>query len=75
MPRKGPAAKHPVIVDPVYGSPIVTSLVNKILTGGKKPEGPGFFYPATVIDNTNYKAFDILDSQRSCPKWEIVVKP
>jgi succinate-semialdehyde dehydrogenase/glutarate-semialdehyde dehydrogenase len=23
----------------------------KILTGGKKPEGPGFFYPATVIDN------------------------
>lgn len=23
----------------------------KILTGGKKPEGPGFFYPATVITN------------------------
>src|SRR5213078_3473732 len=23
----------------------------KVLTGGKKPEGPGFFYPATVIDN------------------------
>jgi succinate-semialdehyde dehydrogenase/glutarate-semialdehyde dehydrogenase len=23
----------------------------KILTGGKKPEGPGFFYPATVLDN------------------------
>jgi succinate-semialdehyde dehydrogenase / glutarate-semialdehyde dehydrogenase len=23
----------------------------KILTGGKKPAGPGFFYPATVIDN------------------------
>jgi succinate-semialdehyde dehydrogenase/glutarate-semialdehyde dehydrogenase len=23
----------------------------KILTGGKKPEGPGFFYPATVIDD------------------------
>jgi succinate-semialdehyde dehydrogenase/glutarate-semialdehyde dehydrogenase len=22
-----------------------------ILTGGKKPEGPGFFYPATVLDN------------------------
>ena len=22
----------------------------KILTGGKKPEGPGFFYPATVLD-------------------------
>src|ERR1700742_2351961 len=23
----------------------------KILTGGKKPEGPGFFYPATVLTN------------------------
>ena len=23
----------------------------KILTGGKKPEGPGFFYPATVLDD------------------------
>src|SRR5437588_12450614 len=23
----------------------------KVLTGGKKPEGPGFFYPATVLDN------------------------
>ena len=23
----------------------------KVLTGGKKPEGPGFFYPATVITN------------------------
>jgi ribose transport system substrate-binding protein len=31
-------------------------------------------FPATVIDNTNYKAFDMLDSQRSCPKWEAVVK-
>src|SRR5438128_7250922 len=23
----------------------------KILTGGKKPQGPGFFYPATALDN------------------------
>jgi len=23
----------------------------KVLTGGKKPEGPGFFYPATVLDD------------------------
>ena len=36
MPRKGPAPKHPVIVDPVYGSPIVTSLVNKVLLRGKR---------------------------------------
>ena len=23
----------------------------KILTGGKRPDGPGYFYPATVLDN------------------------
>ena len=32
MPRKGPAPKRPVIIDPVYSSPLVTSLVNKVLT-------------------------------------------
>ena len=46
MPRKGPAAKHPVIVDPVYVSPIVTSLVNKILTGGKRSLAQRIVYDA-----------------------------
>ena len=36
MPRKGPAPKRPLVVDPVYGSPLVTQLVNKILLDGKK---------------------------------------
>ena len=36
MPRKGPAVKRPVIADPVYGSPVVSQLVNKILVQGKK---------------------------------------
>ena len=36
MPRKGPAPKRPVVADPVYGAPIVTQLVNKILLDGKK---------------------------------------
>ena len=35
MPRKGPAVKRPVIADPVYGSPVVSQLVNKILVQGK----------------------------------------
>jgi small subunit ribosomal protein S7 len=46
MPRKGPAAKHPVISDPVYGSPIVTSLVNKVLTGGKRSLAQRIVYDA-----------------------------
>ncbi len=36
MPRKGPAVKRPVVADPVYGSPVVSQLVNKILVKGKK---------------------------------------
>ena len=44
MPRKGPAPKHPVIIDPVYGSPIVTALVNKVLRGGRVKDLPGVRY-------------------------------
>ena len=36
MPRKGPAPKHPVVADPVHGSPLVTALVNKVLRDGKR---------------------------------------
>jgi len=46
MPRKGPAPKHPVVVDPVYGSPVVTALVNKILVGGKKSVAERIVYGA-----------------------------
>ncbi|MCW2842031.1 MAG: ribosomal protein, partial [Aeromicrobium sp.] len=36
MPRKGPAPKRVVETDPVYGSQLVTSLINKVLVDGKK---------------------------------------
>ncbi|MBA2574586.1 MAG: 30S ribosomal protein S7 [Actinomycetota bacterium] len=36
MPRKGPAVKRPVENDPVYGSQLVTQLINKVLVDGKK---------------------------------------
>jgi small subunit ribosomal protein S7 len=46
MPRKGPAPKHPVVVDPVYGSPLVTQLVNKVLVAGKKSVAERIVYGA-----------------------------
>ncbi len=46
MPRKGPAPKHPVVIDPVYSSPLVTALVNKILTDGKKSTAERIVYGA-----------------------------
>ncbi|BEP12494.1 30S ribosomal protein S7 [Acidothermaceae bacterium B102] len=46
MPRKGPAPKHPVVIDPVYASPLVTQLVNKVLLGGKKSVAERIVYGA-----------------------------
>jgi small subunit ribosomal protein S7 len=46
MPRKGPITKRPVIADPVYGSPVVSQLVNKILLDGKKSIAESIVYGA-----------------------------
>ena len=46
MPRKGPAPKRPLVNDPVYGSQLVTQLVNKILMEGKKSLAERIVYGA-----------------------------
>lgn len=46
MPRKGPAPRRVVVNDPVYGAPIVTQLVNKILVDGKKSLAESIVYNA-----------------------------
>ena len=46
MPRKGPAPKRPLVVDPVFGSPLVTQLVNKVLLDGKKSVAERIVYGA-----------------------------
>lgn len=46
MPRKGPAPRRPVVVDPVYGSPLVSQLVSKILQDGKKTIAQTIVYKA-----------------------------
>jgi ribose transport system substrate-binding protein len=40
----------------------------------KLPVPKEVVFPVTVIDNTNYKAADIPDTQRTCPAWESVAK-
>ena len=46
MPRKGPAPKRPLVVDPVYGSQVVTQLVSKVLQDGKKAVAQRIVYTA-----------------------------
>jgi small subunit ribosomal protein S7 len=46
MPRKGPAPKRPIDIDPVFGSQIVTQLVSKVLKDGKKQTAQRIVYSA-----------------------------
>ena len=46
MPRKGPAPKRPLIVDPVHNSPLVSQLVNKVLLDGKRSTAERIVYGA-----------------------------
>jgi small subunit ribosomal protein S7 len=46
MPRKGPAPKRPIDIDPVYGSQLVSQLVSKVLQDGKKQVAQRIVYGA-----------------------------
>ena len=46
MPRKGPAPHRPLVPDPVYNSPLVTQLVNKVLLAGKRSVAERIVYGA-----------------------------
>ena len=46
MPRKGPPAKRAIVIDPVYNSPVVTQLINKILLDGKRSTAEAIVYGA-----------------------------
>ena len=46
MPRKGPAPRRPLVSDPVYQSPLVTQLVNKVLKDGKRSLAERIVYAA-----------------------------
>src|SRR5438552_1459683 len=45
-----------------------------IRTLRKQPVPKDVVFPALVIDASNYKTYDIADAQRTCPRWESVVK-
>ena len=46
MPRKGPAPKRPIIIDPVFNAPVVTQLINKVLLDGKRSVAEAIVYGA-----------------------------
>jgi small subunit ribosomal protein S7 len=46
MPRKGPAPKRQPTIDPVFGSPLVSQLISKVLRSGKKQLAQRIVYTA-----------------------------
>ena len=46
MPRKGPAPRRELLPDPIYHSVLVTQLVNKILSRGKRSLAERIVYDA-----------------------------
>ena len=49
MPRKGPAPRRELVPDPVYRSVVVTQLVNKILSRGKRSLAERIVYEALDV--------------------------
>ena len=62
MPRKGPAPKRPLVDDPVYGSKVVTQLVNRVLLDGKKTVAERIVYGAleSVRERTEQEPVSVL---------------
>jgi len=61
VPRKGHIAKRDVLPDPIYGSKIVTKLINNIMLDGKK----------TVAESIVYGAFDIIKEKQEKDPLEV----
>jgi small subunit ribosomal protein S7 len=49
MPRKGPAERRELMPDPVYRSVLVTQLVNKVLSRGKRTLAERIVYDALEL--------------------------
>ncbi|MBR3268205.1 MAG: 30S ribosomal protein S7 [Oscillospiraceae bacterium] len=52
MPRRGSIAKRDVLADPMYGSKLVTRLINNIMLDGKKGVAQKIVYDAFEIVKT-----------------------
>ncbi|MDB5085796.1 MAG: ribosomal protein [Bacilli bacterium] len=64
MPRKGPVPRRDVLPDPIYGSKVVTRLVNKVMYDGKKGTAQGLVYEAfdMIRERTGKDPVEIFDA-------------
>ena len=63
MPRKGHIAKREVLPDPIYGSTVITRLINTVMLDGKKGTAQSIVYGALnrVGELTGKDAFEVFN--------------
>ncbi|MCQ2402008.1 MAG: 30S ribosomal protein S7 [Lachnospiraceae bacterium] len=63
MPRKGHTQKRDVLADPIYGSKVVTKLINQIMLDGKRGTAQKIVYGAfeTVEAKTGKAALEVFE--------------
>lgn len=64
MPRKGNVPKREVLADPMYGSKVVTKLVNSIMYDGKKGVAQSIVYGAfdMIAEKTGKNAGEVFET-------------
>ncbi|HVX18357.1 MAG TPA: 30S ribosomal protein S7 [Acidimicrobiales bacterium] len=62
MPRRGPASRRPLPPDPIYGSLLVTQIINKVLQRGKRSTAERIVYEAlaTIEEKTGAEPISTL---------------
>jgi small subunit ribosomal protein S7 len=76
MPRKGPAPRRELMADPVYKSVLVTQIVNKVLSHGKKTTAERIVYDAlsTIEEKTGAEPIATLKRAIENVKPQLEVK-
>jgi small subunit ribosomal protein S7 len=63
MPRKGSVPKREVLPDPIYGSKLITKIINKVMYDGKRGVAEKNFYDALklVEEKTGKDGMEVLE--------------
>ena len=64
MPRKGNVPKREVLPDPLYGSKVVTKLINNLMIDGKKGKSQKIVYDAfaMIAEKTGENALEVFET-------------
>ena len=76
MPRRGNVPKRDVLPDPIYGSKVVTKLINQVMLDGKKGNAQGIVYDAFTLmsEKTGQDAMEVFNQAIANAKPQLEVK-